>query len=185
MCIPNVEYQYINPNTQVSLSSMCVSNCQPVQKIGWSIYQGTRLPSSNITQWTLYNKLATLQDIWFFGRQSREEGTRSTLRLLGVNTSHFTATKDLFIDSSNVVYWRFEVVYSSASQSSSSALNFIVNQPPRSGSCSVSPLSGTTSTLFTLACSNWFDEDGVKDYSFYGNISTNNQRLIDCSSSLE
>ena len=62
-------------------------------------------------------------------------------------------------------YWRFEVAYSFAAGISSSALNFVVNQPPSNGSCSISPLQGTTSTLFTVSCSNWFDEDGIKDYA--------------------
>jgi hypothetical protein len=42
-----------------------------------------------------------------------------------------------------------------------------MNQPPRNGSCLISPLSGTTSTLFTINCTDWIDEDGIKDYSFY------------------
>jgi hypothetical protein len=47
-------------------------------------------------------------------------------------------------------------------------MNFIINQPPSNGSCSINPLNGTTTTLFTISCPNWFDEDGVKDYSLYG-----------------
>jgi hypothetical protein len=73
----------------------------------------------------------------------------------------------LFIDNPNIIYWRFEVVYSFLSVSSSSALNFNINQPPQYGSCSISPTNGTTSTLFTISCLNWFDTDGIKDYLFY------------------
>jgi hypothetical protein len=47
-------------------------------------------------------------------------------------------------------------------------LNFIINQPPENGSCSINPLNGTTSTLFTISCPNWQDQDGIKDYSFDG-----------------
>ena len=50
---------------------------------------------------------------------------------------------------------------------SSSALNFKINQSPENGSCSISPLNGSTTTLFTIACSGWADEDGIKDYSIY------------------
>jgi len=57
------------------------------------------------------------------------------------------------------------VIYSFPTESSASALNFIINQPPQNGSCSISPLNGTTNTVFTISCPNWFDEDGIKDYS--------------------
>ena len=67
-----------------------------------------------------------------------------------------------------IVYWRFEVVYSFSSELSSSALNFIINQPPQNGSCSISPLNGTTTTLFNISCPNWFDADEIKDYSLFG-----------------
>ena len=61
--------------------------------------------------------------------------------------------------------WRFEVVFSFVSETSSSALNFVINQPPTNGSCSISPLQGTTSTLFTVSCPDWVDDDGIKDYT--------------------
>jgi hypothetical protein len=92
----------------------------------------------------------------------------STNYSLGTNTSNFTATNQLFTQNPQVDYWRFEVVYSFPSGSSTSALNFIINQPPQNGSCSISPTNGTTNTLFTISCINWIDQDGIKDYLFYG-----------------
>ena len=50
---------------------------------------------------------------------------------------------------------------------SSSSLNFVINQPPRNGSCSISPENGTTLTVFTVSCPSWFDEDGIQDYSLF------------------
>ena len=85
-----------------------------------------------------------------------------------MNTSNLTVTNNLFLDNSLISYWRFEAMYSFVSENSTSALNFIINQPPSNGSCSIDPLNGTTTTLFTIICSSWFDEDGIKDYSFYG-----------------
>ena len=85
----------------------------------------------------------------------------------GSNSSNFTTTNQLFLANPTIAYWRFEVVYSLGSGSSSSALNFVINQPPSNGSCSISPQIGTTSTLFTVTCVNWQDADGVKDYSIY------------------
>ena len=57
------------------------------------------------------------------------------------------------------------MVYFFVTGVSSSALDFAINQPPNNGSCSISPLQGTTSTLFTVSCLDWFDEDGIKDYA--------------------
>ena len=85
----------------------------------------------------------------------------------GSNSSNFTATNQLFLANPTIAYWRFEVVYSVASESSSSALNFVINRAPSNGSCSIAPLRGTTSTLFTVTCVNWQDTDGVKDYAIY------------------
>ncbi len=50
---------------------------------------------------------------------------------------------------------------------SSSSINFKKNSPPSNGSCSINPLNGTTTTVFTISCLNWFDENGIKDYSLY------------------
>ena len=90
--------------------------------------------------------------------------------IAGTNTSNFTAINQLFLGNPQISYWRFEVVYSFVAEISTSALNFVINQPPQNGSCSISPLNGTTSTLFTISCLNWFDEDGIQDYSFYGEL---------------
>ena len=85
--------------------------------------------------------------------------------ILGNNTSNLTATKQLLLDNSQTVFWRFEVTYEFLSGSSTSALDFTINRPPGNGSCSIDPISGTTNTLFNILCQDWFDEDGIKDYS--------------------
>lgn len=69
---------------------------------------------------------------------------------------------------SNIEYWRFEALYNFGTTTSSSALNFKINQPPTNGNCTIDPLSGTTDTEFTVECSNWFDEQDILDYSLYG-----------------
>ncbi|CAF1188688.1 unnamed protein product, partial [Adineta ricciae] len=151
MCVPNMEFQLVNPSTQVALFSACLSNCSTIINITWNIYSGSMNSSSNVTQWTLFNQTNSYENIWFFGR----------------NTSNFTSINQLFLMNPQVSLWRFEALYQFASESSSSALNFVINQPPSNGSCSIFPLAGTTDTLFTISCSNWFDEDGIKDYSLY------------------
>ena len=83
----------------------------------------------------------------------------------GLNSNHFTADQQLFLSNPAIDLWRFEVVYSFPTATSSSALNFVINRPPSNGSCSISPSNGTTLTLFSVSCPSWFDEDGIKDYS--------------------
>jgi hypothetical protein len=90
--------------------------------------------------------------------------------ILGSNTANFTATDNLFLSYPLIEYWRFQVVYSFSSETTSSALNFVINQPPQNGSCSITPLNGTTSTLFTISCPNWVDPDDIQDYSIYSMI---------------
>ncbi|CAF4254278.1 unnamed protein product [Rotaria sp. Silwood2] len=135
MCLPNLEFQLVNPTTQVALFSICVGSCTDIQNITWNIYQGLDNSSSNTTQWILFNQMISYENIWFFGR----------------NTTNFTATNKLFLENSQIKLWRFEVIYALTSETSTSALNFAINQPPYNSSCSINPLNGTTSTLFTIS----------------------------------
>jgi hypothetical protein len=97
---------------------------------------------------------------------------------LGRNTSNFTSVNNLFLNNPQINLWRFEVVYTFTSETSLSSLNFVINQPPSNGSCFINPLNGTTSTLFTIGCPDWFDVDGIKDYSLYSmSTFTNKENL--------
>ncbi|CAF1090184.1 unnamed protein product [Adineta ricciae] len=151
MCTPNIEYQLVNPSTQIALYAECIDTCDIQENITWNIYYGEINSSSNATQWMLFNQMNLYDNIWFYGR----------------NTSNFTASKDLFSRNSQFNLWRFEVIYGLLPAISSSALDFTINQPPSNGSCSISPLSGTTSTVFHISCTDWFDENGIKEYSLY------------------
>ncbi|CAF1470214.1 unnamed protein product [Adineta ricciae] len=164
MCEPNLEFQLVNPTTQVALFSVCAGNYSTVQNIAWSIYFSSNPmnSSSNFTQWSLFNQTASYENIWFFGR----------------NTSNFTAANQLFLSNPQIELWRFEVVYSFAAEKSVSSLNFVINQPPSNGSCFIYPLNGTTATLFTISCSAWFDSDGIKDYTVYIWTNDSTQRMI-------
>ncbi|UJR38826.1 hypothetical protein I4U23_031491 [Adineta vaga] len=162
MCMSNMEYQSVNPTTQVALFSICNDNCSSLSNITWNIYEGLLNSSSNIVKWTRFNSTIAKKNIWFFG----------------MNTSNLTSTTDLFIHNPQIKYWSFEVIYSFVSEISSSAINFVISQPLQNGSCSINPLNGTTSTLFTISCLNWFGQTDIQDYSFYAgddnkyNIST-------------
>ncbi|CAF1016276.1 unnamed protein product [Rotaria sordida] len=152
MCSPNLQYQYINPSTQIALFSVCTGNCRPISNIHWNIYEGSNDSLvAAIVEWTQFNHMNSSRDLHF----------------LGVNTTNFTAINTLFTKNPNISYWRFEVVYSFYNETSSSALDFMINQPPENGSCSIDPQNGTTTTLFTVNCTDWFDKDNISDYSFY------------------
>jgi hypothetical protein len=85
-----------------------------------------------------------------------------------MNSSRFTATKDLISNNPDVRYWQFQVVYLLVDTTiGASSINFIVNSAPRPGNCLTAPQDGTTSIVFTITCSDWFDSNGIKDYSFY------------------
>ncbi|CAF1599303.1 unnamed protein product, partial [Adineta ricciae] len=164
MCEANLEFQLVNPTTQVALFSVCAGNYSTVQNITWSVYfsSNTMNSSSNFTQWSLFNQTTTYDNIWFFGR----------------NTSNFTATNQLFLSNPQTELWRFEVVYSFATEKSVSSLNFVINQPPSNGSCMVDPMNGTTTTLFTVSCKDFFDTDGIKDYTVYSYAMNSTKKTI-------
>ena len=166
MCIPDLEFQLLNPTTQVALYSICLGNCSFLQNITWNIYQGQLNMSSNTTTWLLFDQSDNYENLWFFGSK----------------TSNFTSTNELFLNYPQINLWRFEVIYSFSGSITSSALNFLLNQSPQNGSCSISPLNGTTSSLFTISCLNWYDEHGIKDYSLYQRSSLSKSLIIAYSS---
>lgn len=98
--------------------------------------------------------------------------------LPGMNTSNFTAINTLFLRNPQIIYWRFEVTYTFPNEASMSALNFIINQPPQNGSCSITPSNGTITTVFAIDCSDWHDDDEIKDYSVYGKTITSLYNII-------
>ncbi|CAF3687941.1 unnamed protein product, partial [Rotaria socialis] len=115
LCGENVEYQYVNPTTQVALFSTCTDNCQSINNITWNIYQGVMNTTSNVVQWTAFQNVKQYENIWFFGS----------------NTANFTAKNNLFVSNALINYWRFEVVYSSSLQNGSSTIDFEINQSPQ------------------------------------------------------
>ncbi|CAF4464255.1 unnamed protein product [Rotaria socialis] len=151
MCSPNLEFQYINPSTQVSLYSQPANESLTPNSIKWTVHQGFMNKSSDGENRTQFKEIANYPDNWFFGRE----------------TANFTASNALFLQNSNITFWHFEVVYTFNDVNSSSALDFEINQPPRPGDCSIDPSNGTTSTMFKISCWGWNDTDKIKDFSFY------------------
>lgn len=172
MCNPNLEFQLVNPTTQVALFALCIGNCENLLDIRWNIYQGLFNPNLNLTQWILFNQTTNFENIDIFGKNYNifiDPPHTSRVSLVGRSSSNFTSTNRLFIENPSVESWRFEVTYRFVSATSSSALNFVINRSPYNGSCSIHPLNGTTSTVFTVSCPDWFDDDEIKDYSIRGN----------------
>ena len=168
-CVPDAEFQRVNPNTQVSLMSICIDQCPAIESIEWRVFSGSQVTATDLVQWTLFNRTNDYENRWFFGKKSCAKVHRDRHpHLLGSRTTKFTALNHLFLDNPHIDYWQFQVVYQFKSERSVSALHLIINQPPQNGSCAISPLRGTTDSLFTVHCSDWFDEDEVKDYSLYG-----------------
>jgi len=94
----------------------------------------------------------------------------------GISNNYLVILKDLFRDFPSQVYWRvtlnFEVTtFTGQILTASSSIIFYVNFSPCNGICNISPIIGTTSTLFTISCTNWIDKDGeIVSYSYYGKI---------------
>lgn len=153
----------IHRTNQLSLFSLCLDNCSTDNNITWNVYQTSSFSNSslNITHWILFNQT----EPWFFSRSSSLSRWSEIDEISGSATKNFTVTSDLFLANPQIDWWRFEVVYSSWSERSS--VQFMINRPPRNGSCSISPLNGTTLTPFLLSCLHWFDEDQIQDYSLF------------------
>ncbi|UJR10866.1 hypothetical protein I4U23_015053 [Adineta vaga] len=165
MCISIGGYQMVNPTTQIGLTSFCIDNCNNFTSsisIEWNIYYGTINQTNNTVQWIKFQNKTQYINTLFFGMYS----------------NNFTAIKDLLLIYSSIKYWRFEVIYTSESAKSIGLIDFLINSPPSNGNCSIYPLNGTITTLFTIDCFNWFDSDGIKDYSYYTWTTNRSNRLM-------
>jgi hypothetical protein len=67
---------------------------------------------------------------------------------LGLNTTTFTSTKELFSANPATDSWRFEVVYQFSKGQSSSSMIFRLNECPIDGSCSLNPINDSLFTIF-------------------------------------
>jgi len=147
LCRSDEQFQKLNPTSQLALFSYCVHHCQNVRNVIWNIYHGQMNSTNKLVQWILFDQIEN----WFYGR----------------NITDFTVTSDLFRNYSNETHWKFEVIYLFENMSSSSALNFEINQPPSNGFCQINPTIGIINTLFNITCSNWQSNENIKEYSLH------------------
>ena len=177
MCSPNVEYQRINPTTQALLKSHCLQSCDDASEIvvQWTVYRGfqTGYPNNDVV-WILYTNMSAGDDLLFFGKRETIflKVTHRSFTRLGRRTENFTATSALFQSNPSIIHWKFQATYivtnSKGVTSGTGAIRFQINSPPINGTCTIDRTTGTTATLFQLSCTNWYDVDGIKDYTFYG-----------------
>jgi hypothetical protein len=93
----------------------------------------------------------------------------------GYNTKELVVPKEVFAANPSTKIWKFELSMRTLARetgisSGSTSVIVIINQLPRDGSCTVSPLNGIAfNTTFTISCMNWKDIDGsIEQYAFYG-----------------
>ncbi len=72
MCLPNVQYQRINPTTQAVVTSECLTCENAVNTvIEWNVYSGFQsgYPNNDI-QWILYPNMDAYENILFYGKNN-------------------------------------------------------------------------------------------------------------------
>ena len=140
----------INANDQLDLKGSCLSECQKESTI-FTYYLYMLNSSSN--QWVSF----TNNSYYFY---------------TGLNPqTDLTIKEELFEDFPFQTIWKVElnVNVPRKNTSGSTSIKFLVNFPPRNGSCDINPKNGTTNTLFSISCRNWIDTDGYSDsFAYYG-----------------
>jgi hypothetical protein len=149
-----LDYTKINSNDQLDIKALCLSSCSGKSLIfEFNLYQMDLVYKN----WTLFTN-----NTYFYQT--------------GLSNEYLVILKDLFRDFPDQVFWKVELnfeltTFTGEILTASSSMIFYVNFVPINGVCDISPLMGTTSTLFTIICKNWIDKDGnVVSYSYYGKI---------------
>ena len=75
MCLPDVEYQRINPTSQALVTSYCVQTCENATNIiiQWNVYRGfeSGYPNNDI-QWILFTNMDAYENILFYGKNKND-----------------------------------------------------------------------------------------------------------------
>ena len=160
MCKPYLSYVKINPNTALTLTGSCLKYCDNL------LDQQLHYKYTVYKYWSVANTDVDIQEKWY-PYASNDSYT-------GQTTADLTAFTKLFQDNPDTHIWKFTLEAKAMSAETgvakgASSLIVYINQVPTSGTCSISPLSGTSvSTVFTIDCANWLDPDGtIFKYNFY------------------
>jgi hypothetical protein len=71
MCLPDVEYQRINPTTQALVTSDCLQTCDSATDIviQWNVYRGFQTGYlNNDVKWVLYSNMSAYENSMFYGK---------------------------------------------------------------------------------------------------------------------
>jgi hypothetical protein len=147
-CVPYNDYTMINSNDQLDVTGLCLNGCEETNvTYVFSLFRYEQVNGSN--EWMLFNQ----SQYYFFQGESSE-------RLI--------VTNDLFTND-KIVYLKITLnVFSNTDNEmlhGDSSIIFLINYPPIDGGCSVDPINGTTSQLFTFKCYNWTDFNGINKSS--------------------
>ena len=167
MCPYHKPFHYINPTSQLFLFSHCLGPCSQVETIQWKIYQGSNSAWNRTVQWTLFSPRTFAR---FYGNDAFNAKIINEKKFYfsGWDTKNLTIQEDFLTENRTIVYWRFQVIYSFKSQISEKEFDIELNGIPRNGRCSIDPPNGTMLTRFIVNCFEWYDEDGIKDFTVYG-----------------
>ena len=135
------EFNVMNRFHQLTLF---VEGLTQLQTIEWELYEGFVDQMRSSIRW------------------SRLISTNFSLHST-FNEKNLTIRKEFFETFRSIDFWRFRLVSKLDGRA-----DFLLemNDSPSNGSCSIFPLSGDIWTIFTVTCSNWFDQHGIEDYSF-------------------
>ena len=140
----------INANDQLDLRGFCLSGCDN---------------ETTIFTYNFYMFNTTC-------KTSQKFSNSSYYYYTGVDPqTDLTVKEDLFQDYASQIVWNIELVVflPNKNVTGSASILFFVNYPPRNGQCDINPKNGSTETLFSISCWNWFDSDGNLDsYAYYG-----------------
>jgi hypothetical protein len=140
----------INANDQLDLKGSCLSVCSKESSIfTYNLF----MLNTGSNQWISF----TNNSYYFYTGLSPQ--------------TDLTIKEKLFRDFPSQTIWKIElnVYVPRTTTSGSTSILFLVNFPPINGSCDITPKNGTTNTLFSISCWNWFDTDGYLDsFSYYG-----------------
>lgn len=86
-----------------------------------------------------------------------------------------TILNTLYSNNPLINIWKYEstiTTYSNENGISTGKSSILIklNELPKSGSCSITPLTGfSANTSFTISCRDWVDNDGlITKYAYYG-----------------
>ena len=139
----------INANDQLDLKGHCLNGCDNETSIyTYHLY----MLNSTKKQWIPF----TNPSFYFYtGLYPYKE---------------LTIKEKLFQNYSSQSIWKVELIIfvPNKNLSGSASIIFLVNFPPKGGSCDINPKNGTTSTQFQIICTDWVDLNGaIAKFSFY------------------